>query len=560
MARLSADQRNDHYLQAAVRTGIHKPLLAALAAAQQRPTLSDGELGLGISPANRIRLDQVNTFAEQVEYAANTVRSITNRLIGQGWDSAELWQAEQGRYSDRFLDLVASGHVPDSNDAAAARLEPTHALSLQQSYLADWELDCKAARLGGQFTWLDAALLRFSSEVPRYYLAIRHQRRALLEATRLWHQLEDQQAAIALLRQEEPSPGSTTDATQFDQPLLQQVQQFSSQYGGYPHQREALLRLVQLWQQYSSREVTIAHLESAPTAEISIRTIDPALMALVQRIPQTYQGKGDQRNALTETYRLWYGLDSRSAALQDLGLDAQVLTASNPNRTALITAATQFDRALLDFVKRIPSLYAETELQREALIRLSQTWQGFESRDQALQALLDRVQQLETARRDSPDAAPKLEPIPLPPRPHSWTPSNLQLHAAITSSGSFTWAEATQGGRYCPSHPATVEAIVQIAELAQQAYDRIGRPFCITTWYRPLPELAQTASPGLLRSLGPERYSLGDAIEFYCDGLTGNQLYQALDPWWTGGLGRYKAYPYLCYIDARPERVRWTLD
>nr|WP_263971820.1 D-Ala-D-Ala carboxypeptidase family metallohydrolase [Leptolyngbya ohadii] len=54
------------------------------------------------------------------------------------------------------------------------------------------------------------------------------------------------------------------------------------------------------------------------------------------------------------------------------------------------------------------------------------------------------------------------------------------------------------------------------------------------------------------------RHIIGDAIDFYCDGLTGNQVYRALDPWWTGGLGRYNSFPALCHLDARGYRARWT--
>lgn len=550
MAGLSADQRNDYYLREATRTGIHKPILAALFAAQGRPSLSDGEVGLGISPANRIPLEQVNTFAQQVEYAANTIRSITDRLTAQGWKGDEIWDAERGCYADRFLEMIANGYVPPANDPTAARLEPTSDAKLAQTYLDDWTTDYKSNGLSPNSGFLDPALLRFAEEVPRYYLGISYQRQALLEATRIWRKFDTRQSALAaLLERDESDPAlANFDATRLDQALLQFIQQLPSGYGGYPHQREALLRLVQLWHQCNSREAAIAHLEAAPTAETSIRMVDPTLMVFIQRIPPSYQGKGDQRNALTETYRLWYGLDSRGTALQELGIDSQVLTASNPNRNALITVATQLDRSLLDFIKRIPAQYEETDSQREALIRLAQMWQGFEGRDQTLQFLLDDLQRLENARRGSPDAVPRLDPVPLLPRPHHWTPTNLQMHAAIIASGSFTWAEATQGGTYLPTTQATVDAIARIAELAQQASDRIGRPFRITRWYYP----AET------RTTSARRYAIGDAIEFYCDGLTGNQIYRALDPWWVGGLGRYKAYPYLCYIDARSDRARST--
>lgn len=547
MAGLNADQRNDYFLQAAVRTGIHKPILAALFAAQQRPSLSDGEVGLGISPANRIPLEQVNTFAQQVQYAANTVRSITGKLLSQGWQAADLWDVNQGRYSDRFLEVIANGYVPSISEPDGARLEPTQEASLINAYLADWTLDCKTANLLGDFGFLESALPRFTADVPRHYLGLGYQRQALLETNRIWQQVDAISFVLAGFLGPEAAGG--LDPVRLDQALLQATQQLPANYAGLPHQREALLRLVQLWQQCISREAAIAYLEATPTADPPIRLIDPALMAFIQRLPQTYQGKGDQRNALTETYRLWYNLDSRGAVLQELGVDSQALTSSNPNRNALMTVATQLDRSLLEFVRRIPSLYQEIDLQREALIRLAQLWQGFESRDQTLQALLHQTQQLETARRDSPDAAPRLEPLPLLPRPEQWTPDNLQLDAPIVEQGTLTWADATHGGKYLPTQQITVDAIVRIAKLAQQASDRIGRPFRVTCWYNP-----GSTSDG--RS--SNRHAIGDAIEFYCEGVTGNQVYQALDPWWAGGLGRSQRYPYLCSIDARGERVRWT--
>jgi uncharacterized protein YcbK (DUF882 family) len=93
---------------------------------------------------------------------------------------------------------------------------------------------------------------------------------------------------------------------------------------------------------------------------------------------------------------------------------------------------------------------------------------------------------------------------------------------------------------------------VRIARLAQQARDRLGRPFRVTSWYRS-PEINERVG-GASRS----RHMVGDAIDFYCDGLTGNQVYWALHPWWPGGLGRYKRYPMLVHIDARGRRSRWT--
>ncbi|MBD3880731.1 peptidase M15A [Phormidium tenue FACHB-886] len=560
MAGLSAAQRNFYYCNEAIRAGVHKPILAALHAAHRRPPLADGTQGLGVSPANRIALEQVNTFATQVQFAANTVRSVTDKLTAQGWKGSDIWNTDEGRYSDRFLQTIANGYIPPPSDLAAARLEVSDLQTLQSTYLEDWTLDCKAANLSPDQSFLDGALLQIAEQISRYYIGLSFQRDAFLEAVRIWRKLNTRQAAIAsLLRLNEADPNLVNlDETPLDRPLVQFIQQLAPFYAGYPHQREALLRLIQLWRQLESREAAIASLQISASPETNIRVLDPALIVFAQRIPQQYQGKGEQRSAMTEAFRLWYDLDSRGAALQELGVDARVLTASNPDRNALINAAAQLDRALLDFIKRIPLLYEESDRQREALIRLAQLWRGLDGRDRTIQVLLDEVIRLEQIRRDAPDAPPSPEPVPLPPHPEQWTLENLQIHAPILINGSFTWAEATQGGLYLPSIPETLEAIIHLAGLAQQIQDRLNRPLRITKWYFPTMDEG-VRSPLERLHQRQQRHFVGDAIEFYCDGLTGDQIYRAIDPWWTGGLGRYRNAAYLCYVDAREYRARWTL-
>lgn len=553
MAKLTPDQRNYLYLLEAERAGIHKPILAALYEVQDRPVLADGETGLGIAPANRIPLSQVNTLPEQVQYAANTVRSLTDSLIDQGWQAADLWDAEQGRYSDKFIQAVAAGYAPPATDLSAARLEASNFQSLRQAYLADLNTDFRAGGLPQNLAYLDPALLRPTERFPAYYRGLPYQRDALLEALRIWRKLDNRDDAIASLNLQAPpnTNPETLDESYLDNPLVQFIQSISRNYSGYPHQREALIRLTQLWRQLDSREAAIASLEKDTSPEPGLKIVDPALINFVQRIPQYYQGKGEQRYALTEAYRIWRQLDSRAAALISLGVSPDLLSTGTADKTAIANAAAQLDRELLNFIQRIPAEYKETEDQREALIRLVQLWRGLDTRDQSIRSLFEDVKRLQQARRNSPEAPPQPQPVTLPSRPIRWTPNNIQIYASIIPNGNFIWAEATNGGTRLPPDQSTVDAIVRIARLAQQAHERIGRPFHVTSWYRPADINARVGG------VSNSRHIVGDAIDFYCDGLTGDQLYWYLDPWWPSGLGRYASFPYLCHIDARNYRARW---
>lgn len=551
MATLSPDQRNYYYLIEAERAGIHKPILAALYQAHSSPKLTEGETGLGISPANRVSLAQVNTFPEQVQYAANVIRSLTDSLIAQGWSSGDLWNAAQGRYTDQFLQQVANGYAPPANQPTTPRLESSNFDALQQAYLADLTVDYSAENLPQNLAYLDQALLTLVERVPNYYTGLQHQRDALLELVRIWRELDTREAAIASLVPAGNVEAARNDESQLDVPLKQFVQRVSANYAGYPHQREALIRMTQLWRQLQTREDAIATLRTNTSPEEDLSIIDPALIAFVQRLPTFYQGTGSQRNALTEGFRLWRQLDSRATALATLGINPDLLNASTGDREAMVNLAKQLDRELVGFVRRIPVDFKEQNHQREALIRLVQLWRNLPTRNQALQTLLEDRKRLDQARRNAIEAAPKPVPIVVPKRPPRWTPNNIQLSASIIPDGNFTWAEATHGGTRMPRNQATVDAMVRIARLAQRARDRIGRPFMVTSWYRP---------PAINRAVGGAKYSrhlVGDAMDFLCEGLTGNQLYWSLEPWWPGGLGRYIQYPNLCHIDARSYRARW---
>lgn len=553
MAKLAADQRNYYYLIDAERTGIHKSILAALYAAHQSPFLNDEETGLGISPANRIPPDILKTFSGQVQYAANTLRSLTSVLTATGWRGTDIWDPDQGRYTDRFLQEIANGYTPNVNDFSAALLESTDFDTLKAAYLEDIAQSFQAVSMPQNLAYLDGALLTFAERVPRYYKGLVQQRDAVVEAFRLWRKFDNRQIAINFLREMPPHTPLTEsiDEGMVDRGLMLFAQNVARHYSGYPNQREALIRLVQLWRQLDSREGAIASLQKNISAETDLALIDPALIAFVQRIPQQYQRKAEQRHAITEAYRLWRQLDSRASALTAIGIDPQSLSTAPENREQLLSVAAHLDRELLAFVKQIPITYHEEDHQREALIRLVQLWRKLKDQETALESLVDDVQRMQRAHPSSPEAAPPPQATPLPPRPSRWTPDNIQIYAAIIPNGTFTWAEATHGGTRMPPNQNAVDAIVRIARLAQEARNRIGRPFCITTWYCPPDDHTHVAG------ISQRHHGVGDAIDFYCEGLTGDQIYWALDPWWPGGLGRYAQYPYLCHLDARRERSRW---
>lgn len=551
MAELVPDQRNYYYLLEAERAGIHKPILAGLYAVHQAPRLMDGETGLGVAAANRIPVDQVNTFPEQVQYAANTLRGLTSKLTADGWGGNDLWDAAKGRYSDRFIERIAEGYMPSGSEQSSARLESCNAEKLLAAYVEDISYDYGAQQLPHNLAELDDELLAFSERIAPNYGRLDFQREALLEAARIWRKLDSHQNTIQAMNV--PSTNGVVDETALDKSLTDFIRQISRFYSGYPHQREALLRLSQLWKQLDSREETIEwlHTSDPRAAETNLQIVDPALIAFVQRIPDYYKGDGYSRFALTETYRMWKGLDSRPTALSELGATPQFLTANKNNPTALAEAAKRVDQSLLAFIEEIPHAYKETEEQREALIRCVQIWRKLERRADAIQSLFEDVRRMTRANRDSVEAPPVPKPPPLPPRPARWTPYNIDLGTSIILNGNFTWAEATRGGTRMPPNQATVDAMVRIATLAQQARDRLGRPFHITSWYRPADINRQVGGAS------NSRHIVGDAIDFYVDGLSGDQIYWALDPWWPGGLGRYRSFARLSHLDARGYRARW---
>lgn len=142
-------------------------------------------------------------------------------------------------------------------------------------------------------------------------------------------------------------------------------------------------------------------------------------------------------------------------------------------------------------------------------------------------------------------------------------PSQLTVESAVDLGGidllepiipgcCFIWADATHDGTRMPESQEIYEGMIRIAVEAQKVRDLLGVPMIVTSWYRT--SEANAAAGGATDS----RHLCGDAIDFYCDNLTGDEIYDQLDPIWTGGLGRYSQYPDLVHIDARDYQARWN--
>jgi hypothetical protein len=545
---LTPDQRNEYYLMEAQRLGIHKPILAALYYCQQSPALSDGERGLGMMPIHQVTLDDLDTFGMQVQATAEAIDLLMEQLINQGWHGGDLWEVDQGRYSDRFLKVIADGYTPHESQNGVGRLQSCSYQSLLQGYLEAIASDTQELSVISDFSQIEENLLQLLTKIPPYYLGLNYQREALLELVRIWRKLADHEQVIQSLVTEKANLDPSLTSAQIDQQLKQFVTHLREYYGGYPHQREALLRFTQLWRRLATREDAIASLVNQSSPQTDLSFLDPVLIMFVQHIPFYYEGTGKQRNALTEGISLWRNLNSRSAVLNSLGLNLDLLTLQKDPQSVKNTAL-QIDQELIKFIKRIPVAYEETDQQRQALLRLVQLWRGLPTAKATIESLTEDLKSVENN-----TYSPELKPLPLslPPRPDHWTPYNIQISATIIPDGNFTWAEATKGGTRMPPNQKTVDAIIKIAHLAQKARELIAQPLIIVTWYRPA---------HINRAEGGNKYSrhlMGDAIDFICENLSGNQLYWTLDPWWTGGLGRYRQYPHICHIDARPDRTRWT--
>lgn len=136
MPNWTPDQQNYYYLQEAERAGIHKAILPVLDRACSSPSLADGETGLGISPANRIK-DLETDFTKlpqpNLAYLERSLLAIASGIPEyysglphqrdalvealQIWRLLDTREAALAKLSEGLASLVSRANIPDIVDA-----------------------------------------------------------------------------------------------------------------------------------------------------------------------------------------------------------------------------------------------------------------------------------------------------------------------------------------------------------------------------------------------------------------------------------------------------------
>lgn len=473
MPKLTATQRNYLYLIEALRTGIHKPILAALYSVHESPVLADGEFGLGLSLTPNVDVTQLDIFMEQVQFGANTVRSMANQLLDDGATGNDIWDASRGHYSDRFLQAIATGYNPPSTDLIAARLAASDFDALKGAYLTDIDIRFDGSRVSQNLAFLDRPLIELAQRIPVYYNGSQPHRDAGLETIRLWRSLNTRTEAIQSLFSDPLSNDVSSDnvpATgEIDEKITDFFQNISPFYGGLPHQREALLRLTQLWRQLDTRDAAIASLEEATQSDTNLAILDPALLNFARNVSLFFQAKLDQRLAILEGLRLWRGLDSRQTTLEQLGVDPRVFEQDSLPPDTQLQMLRTLDQALVQFTQRIPGAYQATTQQREALIRMFQIWRRLRTREATIQALFTELENM---------PQPVVEPeIPV-------TDTEVRLTRNFTLREMTRSTTADRFGLDNSPNPAEIENLRKLCQqILQPARDALG-PLTVTSGFR----------------------------------------------------------------------------
>lgn len=116
--------------------------------------------------------------------------------------------------------------------------------------------------------------------------------------------------------------------------------------------------------------------------------------------------------------------------------------------------------------------------------------------------------------------APKLTTKILP------TGKAVFVEKPILAGGHLSWGEMTKDGYRWPDSAYTEGKIVNAAKLFERVRKQLGNPVIhITSGYRPY------AINKAVGGASASRHVVGDAFDFYADGLTIDQMFRSLNGW-----------------------------
>jgi hypothetical protein len=200
----------------------------------------------------------------------------------------------------------------------------------------------------------------------------------------------------------------------------------------------------------------------------------------------------------------------------------------------------------------------------EEYIRGLSTWYAYELHaqvkfdDTVVYPLAEIIKKPGSNTQSTPVVPPK--PTPPPPPPKTFTGTKIQLPGGkgtvfsdqpIIAGGSFTWGQATHKATRIPQTAAHVDNIVKVATQLEKARRQIGKPFRITSWYRPEPFNSRAAGARRSQHLG------GGAVDIVVSGYMGKELGAKLSSWWPGGMGIYPGNrKHILHLDVGAKR-KW---
>lgn len=125
--------------------------------------------------------------------------------------------------------------------------------------------------------------------------------------------------------------------------------------------------------------------------------------------------------------------------------------------------------------------------------------------------------------------------------------SNFKLDDGVVPGGWLTWNEVTHGGVRLPKTKEQSNNAIELCKRIQPYRTKIGKPFIVTSCFRPDPYNKQVGGAKQSKHLTLE------AIDFYVDGFTNKKLASYFSDW-NGGLGIYTYDDYIIHIDLGEKR------